>query len=164
MIFFNQGMFLLGSNHFLNNTILIIIVAGCEENMKFMYSNCGLKQFQCKWSSHLHPTLSSSKRKTWMELKAWPLWCWCSALPVKLSVDSGQVYIYIYIYILVMQCFWVIFHGYTTRKCCTTILYHATENIVASIINAKYAQTWMVLKWLPNVHPVDSIFKPFQTI
>ena len=31
------------------------------------------------------------------------------------------------------------------------------------IINAKYAQTWMVLKRLVNVHPVDSVFKPFQT-
>ena len=37
-----------------------------------------------------------------------------------------------------------IFNGYTSRKCCITILYHAIENTVASkasIISAKYAQT-----------------------
>ena len=52
------------------------------------------------------------------------------------------------------------------EECCITISYHAIENTVvsmASIINAKYVQTWMVLKWLPNVHPVESVFKPFQT-
>ena len=59
-----------------------------------------------------------------------------------------------------------IFHGYTTRKCCITISYHAIENTVASkasIINAKYEQTWMLLKWFPNFHPLDSVFKPFQS-
>ena len=51
---------------------------------------------------------------------------------------------------------------YTKKIQVTRILYHAIENTVASIINAKYAQTWMVLKCLSNVHPVDSVFKPFQ--
>ena len=34
----------------------------------------------------------------------------------------------------------------------------------ASIINAKYAQTWLVLvlKGLANVHPVDSVFQTFS--